>query len=183
MSVTIIVLLVIAAGVAGLLVYASTQPDDFRVERSVAINAPQSAIFPHLDGQKAFNVWNPFIEADPAVKLDYNGPSRGVGSNCAWEGNSKVGKGEVEIVEIVSPERVCLRLRMVKPMACDNKVEFTLTPLGAATRVTWAMSGAQPFMGKLMSLFIDCDKMLGRQFDKGLAKLKTMAETLTSVRP
>ena len=162
--------------VVALLAYAATKPDRFAIERSARIAAPPERIFPLIANLKAMNTWNPFVEPDPAVQISYSGPESGRGAAHTWSGNSKVGEGRIEITDAQAPSRVDLRLQMVKPMKADNAVAFTLAPNGGGTDVTWAMSGQQPLMGKLMTIFINCDRMVGGQFEKGLANLKSIAE-------
>jgi uncharacterized protein YndB with AHSA1/START domain len=162
--------------VAALLVYASTRPDTFAMSRSTTINAPPDKIFPLIDSLRGFNQWNPFLAPDPAAKLDYFGPEHGVGAGHRWSGNREVGAGSVEITESTPTSNIVMKLHMLKPMEALNRVEFTLRPKGNGTAVTWTMQGRQPFIGKVMTLFIDCDKMVGKQFDKGLASLKALAE-------
>jgi uncharacterized protein YndB with AHSA1/START domain len=166
----------LAVIIIALLVYAASWPDTFRVHRSTAINAPAERIFPLIANLKSMNTWNPFVEPDPAIKISYSGPESGKGAAHTWSGNSKVGEGRIEVTEATPSSRVALRLEMVKPMKADNAVEFTLQPNGNGTVVTWAMSGKQPLMAKIMTIFIDCDRMVGSQFEKGLASLKTIAE-------
>jgi hypothetical protein len=162
--------------VAALLAYAATRPDSFRVQRSTGISAPAERIFPLIANLKSMNTWNPFVEPDPTIKLAYSGPDSGKGAANTWSGNSKVGEGRIEVTDASPSSSVTMRLDMHKPMKAHNAVEFTLQPNGSGTTVTWAMSGRQPFIGKLMTVFIDCDKMVGRQFEKGLGKLKAIAE-------
>jgi uncharacterized protein YndB with AHSA1/START domain len=162
--------------VAALLAYAATRPDTFRVQRSAGINAPPERIFPLIANLKSMNTWNPFVDPDPAIKIAYTGPESGKGAAHSWSGNSKVGEGRIEITEAVPSSRVAMQLDMLKPMKAHNAVEFRLQPNGGETTVTWAMSGRQPFIAKLMTIFIDCDRMVGGQFEKGLASLKAIAE-------
>ena len=162
--------------VVALVAYAATRPDAFRVQRSTGINAPAERIFPLIANLKSMNTWNPFVEPDPAIKIAYSGPDSGKGAAHTWSGNSKVGEGRIEITDAAPSSRVTMRLDMLKPMKASNLVEFTLQPTGDSTAVSWAMSGRQPFMAKLMTVFIDCDRMVGSQFEKGLGKLKAIAE-------
>ena len=162
--------------VAALLAYAATGPDTFRVQRSTGINAPAERIFPLIASLRSMNTWNPFLEPDPAIKLAYSGPDSGKGAAHTWSGNSKVGEGRIEITDAARSSRVAMQLDMVKPMKGSSAVEFTLQPNGNTTTVTWTMSGRQSFIVRLMSVFIDCDKMVGPQFEKGLGKLKAIAE-------
>jgi uncharacterized protein YndB with AHSA1/START domain len=166
----------LALVVAGILAYAATRPDTFRVQRSTGINAPPERIFPLIANLRSMNTWNPFVDPDPAIKVAYSGPETGKGAAHTWRGNAKVGEGRIEITEAVPPSRVAMQLDMLKPMKANNAVEFTLQPNGSGTAVTWAMNGRQPFIAKLMTIFIDCDRMVGGQFEKGLASLKAIAE-------
>ena len=170
------IVLALVVGVIGILVYASTRPDAFSIKRSAVIAAPAERIFPLIASLKSMNTWNPFVEPDPNIKIAYSGPDSGKGAAHTWSGNSKVGEGRIEITEATPSSRVALQLDMYKPMKARNAVEFTLQPNGNATLVTWMMSGQQPLMAKVMNLFIDCDRMVGSSFEKGLASLKTIAE-------
>lgn len=174
---TIAIVIVAIAALAGVLIaFAATKPDTFRVERSTDVAAPAERIYPLIADLKAMNTWNPFVKPDPAIRLHYTGPEIGKGASNTWSGNRHVGEGSIEIVDAVAPSRVAMKLNMLKPMSARNDVEFTLQPNGNGTTVTWAMSGAQPLIGKLMNVFINCDRMVGSQFEKGLASLKSIAE-------
>jgi uncharacterized protein YndB with AHSA1/START domain len=175
MTTIAIIAIVIALLVAALLVYAASKPDTFRVQRSAAIAAPPEKIFPHLNDLHAHHAWSPF-EKDPAMKRTHSGAPAGKGAVYEWEGSREVGQGRIAITESMPSSRLVLALDMLKPFKAHNTVEYTLEPKGNATNVTWAMYGSQPFMAKLMSTFIDCDKMVGSQFELGLANLKTIAE-------
>ena len=168
-----IILAVAAIAVVG---YAATKPDTFSVQRSTSIKAPPERIFPLINNLRSMNTWNPFVAPDPAIKLVYSGPDNGKGAAHEWSGNSKVGEGRIEITDVSVPSRITMRLDMLKPMTAHNTVVFTLQPNGDATAVSWSMTGRQPLMAKVMTLFIDCDKMVGGQFEKGLATLKGLVE-------
>jgi len=170
-----VIAIVIAAIIAALLVYVSAKPDTFRIQRSAAIAAPPEKIFPHLNDLRAHLAWSPF-EKDPAVKRTMSPASAGKGAVYEWNGNREVGAGRIAITDSVPSSKVVLSLDMIKPFPANNTVEYTLEPKGNTTAVTWAMSGKQPFMFKLMSTFIDCEKMVGSQFELGLANLKAIAE-------
>jgi uncharacterized protein YndB with AHSA1/START domain len=173
-----ITIVVIAAAVvlAGVLAYAAGKPDTFTVRRSTIIAAPPEQIFPLIDDLRAQSAWSPF-EKDPGMKRTYSGPARGPGAVYAWEGDRRIGAGQIAITDSRPPSKVVLSLQMARPFKADNVVEFTLDRSGPDTRVTWAMRGRQPFMAKLMSLVMNCDKMVGTQFEEGIAKLKTLVET------
>jgi uncharacterized protein YndB with AHSA1/START domain len=174
MIAVVVVLLVV--GVAAVLAYAATRPDAFQVARSVSIKAPPEKIFPLIDDLRAFNKWNPFLKNDPATKLSYSGPDRSKGAAHEWEGNSRVGKGRVEITDSVPSSKIVMKLDMIKPMEGHNRVEFTLEPSGDATTVTWAMSGESAYIAKVIGVVMSMDKMVGGEFEKGLADLKSLAE-------
>jgi hypothetical protein len=167
---------VVAIVLSGIVAYASIRPDTFSVQRSANIDAPAEAIFPLIANLQRLNTWNPFVDPDPAIKITYSGPESGKGAIHTWSGNRNVGEGRIEITDVTAPTRVVMKLDMLKPMQAHNTIEFSLHPNGNATTVTWAISGQLPLIGKVMTLFSDCDKMIGSQFDKGLASLKAIAE-------
>jgi uncharacterized protein YndB with AHSA1/START domain len=169
------ILLVIAVAVAAVLAYAATKPDTFMVRRSASIAAPPEKIFPMIDDLRAQSAWSPF-EKDPNMKRTHSGAPRGKGAVYAWDGNRQVGAGRIAITESVPSSKVVLLLEMSRPFKAHNTVEFTLDRIDAGTTVTWAMQGRQPYMAKVMGLFVDCDKMCGGLFEEGLAKLKALAE-------
>jgi uncharacterized protein YndB with AHSA1/START domain len=166
---------IVALATAGLLTYAATKPDQFRVQRSSTIAAPPERLFALINDVKAFNSWNPYALKDPAIKLRYEGAGSGPGAAYAWESET-AGTGRMEVVEATAPHRVAMRLDFKEPMKATNIVEFTLVPQGNTTQVTWAMSGSMPYLHKLMTTFIDMDKMVGGDFESGLANLKAAAE-------
>jgi hypothetical protein len=169
-----IIAVVIAVAVVAVLVYAATKPDKFGVQRAASIGAPPEKIFPLIDDLHAHTSWSPF-EKDPNMKRTHSGAARGKGAIYEWEGNRQVGAGRLAIIDS-TPSKVTMALDMLKPFEALNVVEFTLEPQGGSTNVTWAMRGRQPYMAKLMSTFINCDKMVGSQFEEGLGKLKVLAE-------
>ena len=161
--------------VAALLVYAATRPDDLRVQRSAGIDAPPERIFPLIEDFHAWAAWSPYDRMDPAMKRSYSGAPKGKGAAYAWEGNSKVGQGHMEITD-AAPSRVALNLDFIKPFEAHNKVVFTLTPKGDATEVNWAMQGPVPYPAKIVHVFMDMDGMVGKDFEAGLANLKAITE-------
>ena len=174
-------ILKIAAGilvllVAGVLAFAATRPDSFSVRRAASIQAPPEKIFPLINDFSRWSAWSPYEKKDPAMKRSFSGPAAGAGAVYAWEGNGDVGQGRMEIAEVVAPSRVTLKLDFVKPFEVHNKVDFTLEPRGGATEVTWAMDGPMPFISKVVTLFVDMDRMVGGDFEAGLANLKAIAE-------
>jgi uncharacterized protein YndB with AHSA1/START domain len=168
-------ILAVVVLIAAVLVYAATKPDTFEVRRATTIKAPPEKIFPLINDLHAQSSWSPF-EKDPDMKKTHSGATQGVGAVYAWEGNRQVGSGRIAITESSPPSKVKLALDMLKPFKANNIVEFTLQPKEGSTDVTWAMQGRQPYMAKLVGTFINCDKMVGSQFEEGLAKLKVIAE-------
>jgi hypothetical protein len=171
------ILIGIASLIAILLIVVATRPANFRVERSATLSAPRMALFENVNDHHKFAVWNPFLKLDPNVRNTYSGPDAGVGAVCSWDGNKGVGAGSCTITESKPGELVRCRMDWRRPMEGTATVDFTFKPEGDKTVVTWAMYGKNNFMGKLVSLFMDCDKMCGPQFEKGLAALGTVAMT------
>ena len=167
---------VIVCGIAVVMVLAAMKPDQFRVQRSVAIKAPPEKIFPLINDFKAWTAWSPYEAKDPAMKRTYGAATGGKGATYAWEGNGNVGAGNMLITDAPAPSKVALDLNMTSPMEAHNKVEFMLTPAGDSTTVTWSMHGNTPYFGKIIHVFMDMDKMVGGDFAAGLAKLKAVAE-------
>jgi uncharacterized protein YndB with AHSA1/START domain len=166
-----------AAGVAAvLLVVAALRPDSFRVQRTASIKAPPEKFFPLISDLRAVNTWNPYERKDPHMKRSYHGAASGKGAAYAFEGNKDVGKGAIEITDAAAPSRVAMALRMREPFEADNRVEFTLSPRGDGTEVTWALQGPVPYAARLVHLFLDMDSMIGRDFEAGLVNLKAIAE-------
>ncbi len=174
-----VVVIAVALVVAGTLAYAASKPDSFTVSRSAVIAAPAEKIFPLIDDLRAQSSWSPF-EKDPNMKRNYGGAPRGKGAFYEWDGNRQVGAGRIAILDSVAPARITLLLEMIRPFKARNTVEFALDPGSAGIEVTWSMHGRQPFMAKLMGLFMNGDKMVGSQFEQGLAKLKVLAESAPS---
>ena len=161
--------------IGGLLAFAATRPNHFRLERSTVIAAPPETIRPLIADFRAWRDWSPWEGKDPAMKRTLSGAEAGVGAVYGWEGNGQVGTGRMEIVDD-APRRVAIKLDFLKPFEAHNLAEFTLAPEAAGTRVTWAMSGPQPFVAKLMSLVFSMERMVGPDFEAGLANLKRRAE-------
>ncbi len=167
---------VIVAAIVVILAVAATRPDTFEVQRAAVIQAPPEKIFPLIEDFHAWAGWSPWEKKDPAMKRSFSGPAMGKGAVYAWEGNSEVGQGSMEIVEDSPPSKLVLKLDFVKPFEGHNVVTFTLAPQGETTNVTWTMEGASPFFAKVIGLFCDMDSMIGKEFETGLAALKTLAE-------
>jgi len=168
--------LLAGVAIAALLLYAATRPDTFSVRRTASIKAPAEKIHPLINDLRRFNTWNPYDKKDPNIKGSYRGPLSGPGAGYDFEGNKDVGKGSIQIVDSASPTKVTMKLDMLEPFEGHNVVEFTLAPRGDATEVTWAMHGPSPFIGKVMGVIFDMDRMIGRDFEAGLANLRAVAE-------
>jgi len=170
---------VVVVAVAGVLIFAATKPDVFRVTRSAAIKAPPEKIQAQLSDFRGWQAWSPWEKLDPAMKRNFSGAEKGKGATYAWQGNGNVGEGRMEITES-TPQKVAMDLDFVKPFEAHNKVTFTLAPVagtaGDSTEVTWSMVGPVPYVAKIVHVFIDMDRMVGGQFESGLANLKTVAE-------
>ena len=170
------ILLGLVAIIAIILVVTAFQPGEFSVKRSLAIAAPAQALFDQVNDHRKFVVWNPWLKLDPNAKNTFSGPVSGVGSVCSWEGNSDVGVGSATIIESKPGELVRQRMDWKKPMEGTSTVDFTFKPEGGKTLVTWHIYGANNYMSKVMCLFMSMDKMIGGQFEIGLASLAAIAE-------
>ena len=171
----VIIVVVVLVVIAAVLIYASTKPDSFRVQRSASIKAPPEKIFPLLGDLKAWTGWSPYEKKDPAMKRTYSGAPMGKGAVYEWDGNNDVGQGRMEILD-ASPSQIRIKLDFIKPFEGHNVGVFRMTPAGNGTTVTWSMDGPTPFIGKLMGVFINMDKMIGTDFEAGLVNLKTLTE-------
>ncbi len=170
-----IAVLAILVVVAGVLIYASTKPDTFRVERTVSIKASPDKIFPLIVDLKSWTAWSPYEKKDPELKRSFGPITSGKGATYSWDGNKNVGQGSMEILD-ASPGKVVIKLDFVKPFEAHNTAEFIVQPKGDSSSLTWAIYGPSPIISKVMGLFIDMDTMIGKDFEAGLADLKALAE-------
>ncbi|MDU4255021.1 SRPBCC family protein [Pseudomonas sp.] len=168
--------LVMALAVAVVLVLAANRPGTFRVERTARIQAPPEKVQGYIEDFHLWAQWSPFEKLDPQMQRSFSGTEKGRGAVYAWEGNGKAGAGRMEILEIDPGSRVTIALDFRKPFKASNTAEFTLVPRDGGTEVTWAMFGPVPFVAKIMHLFFDVDRMVGKDFEAGLANLKALAE-------
>jgi uncharacterized protein YndB with AHSA1/START domain len=171
-----IVILVVFALVAGVLIAAAMRPSEFSVQRSVSIQAPADKIFAMVNDFHQWPAWSPWEHLDPTMKRTLGGAASGPGAIYAWDGSSKVGAGRMEIKEATAPSRIGIQLDFIRPFEGHNVTDFTFTPRGDSTEVTWLMHGPSPFISKLMGLFVNMDTMIGKDFEAGLANLKAAAE-------
>jgi hypothetical protein len=170
------ILIVLAILIVVLLIIVARRPSDFRVERSIVVAVPPAAAFAQVNDFHKWEAWNPWAKIDPAMQETYGGAPSGLGASYSWTGNSKVGTGRMTLTESRPVELIRIKLEFLKPFAATNTAEFTFKPNGNQTIVTWSMFGKSNFICKLMGLFVSMDKMCGRQFEKGLADLKSATE-------
>ena len=166
-----------------LLIVVAFQPAHFVVTRSATMQAPPERVFAQVNDFRAWNAWSPWTKIDPNCKYTFSDPASGKGATYAWEGNGDVGSGNMTITDSQPGEHVDIRLEFVKPFAsvCPTLITFKPESGGAATRVTWTMTGEKNFISKAMCLFMSMDKMVGGDFEKGLASMKAIVETPPAV--
>ncbi|MGO4338825.1 SRPBCC family protein [Labrys sp. KB_33_2] len=169
LAILIVVLVVV-------LILAAMRPPSFEVKRSLEIQAPPGRIYLLLADFHQWSRWSPYEKLDPAMQRSFSGAESGKGAVYAWEGNGKAGAGRMEIVEAAPERGIDMKLDFIRPFRANDHAAFTFTPAGDATRVTWSMQGAAPFIARLMGLFINMDQMIGKDFEQGLANLKAAAE-------
>ena len=167
--------LVVVLLIAGVLIFASIKPDDFRVERVIAIKAQPAKIASHVNDFRQWPAWSPWEKLDPAMKRSFSGAPSGKGAVYVWEGSGKVGAGRMEVLE-VAPLKTNIKLDFIKPFEGHNTAEFQYNPQGDSTQVVWSMYGPSPFISKVMGVFFSMDSMIGKDFEAGLANLKAVAE-------
>ncbi len=176
MSIVSYVFIALGLALLALLGYAASRPDEFRVERRLRVAAPAATLWPLVSELRPFSRWNPYERKDPLMKGAYSGAERGVGSRYDWD-SQVVGAGSLEIVDQQPGQAVRLKLDFIKPFEAHNMAEFALQPLAdGATEVRWRMQGKASFLSKLMGVFIDMDRMVGRDFEAGLQNLRELAE-------
>ena len=172
----VIIAVILAIAIAAVLILAATKPTTLRVQRSVSINAPPERIFSLISDFHQWVTWSPYEQKDPAMKRTYSGTERGRGAVYAWDGDKNVGSGRMEILDVSAPSKIVIKLDFFKPFEGHNTAEFTMLPQGDVTNLTWTMHGPAVFMTKVMQLFINLDHMIGKDFEVGLANLKTITE-------
>jgi Polyketide cyclase / dehydrase and lipid transport len=171
-----IIAVVLAVAIAIVLILAATKPARFSVQRATTVKAPPDAIFPLINDFHQWGSWSPYENKDPAMKRSYSGTAAGKGAVYAWDGNKNVGSGRMEILDTAVPTKILINLDFFTPFEGHNTAEFTMLPQGDATNLTWLMHGPAPFMSKLMQVFMNIDKMIGKDFEVGLANLKRLTE-------
>ena len=169
------ILIGVAVVIALLAIFIATRPATFSVSRSATMAATRSAVFNQVNDFHKWEAWSPWAKIDPDCKNSFEGPTSGKGTKFAWDGNKEVGAGNMEIIESAPNDHIKIRLEFTRPFANVNDTLFTFKPIGDKTNVVWTMSGKNNFIGKAFSLVMDCDKMVGPQFEKGLASMETVA--------
>ncbi|MFN8391679.1 MAG: SRPBCC family protein [Bdellovibrionota bacterium] len=166
--------------VAIFLAVAAMQPEDFRVTRSKRVAGHPEVVFAHVNDLRQWDAWSPWAKLDPNAKSSFEGPSAGVGAAMTWDGNGEVGAGKMTITESSPAQLVRLRLDFEKPFRATNQAELTFAPEGSETLVTWTMTGKNNLIGKAISLVMNCDKMIGGYFEKGLSNLDAVVRAEAS---
>lgn len=169
------IFIVVILAIVALLAYAATRPNSFRLERQTVIKAPPEKVFANLVDFNKWGAWSPWEKLDPQMKRSHSGAASGKGASYAWAGD-KVGAGRMEILDATPSSSVKIKLDFTKPFEAHNRVDFTLVPQGDSTQVTWAMYGPMAFINKLFGVFMSMDKMVGKDFEAGLADLKAVSE-------
>lgn len=164
---------------------AALKPEDYLIQRDIIITAKPETIFQFLVSSKNADSWMPWSETDPQVKITYSGPEEGVGSTSSWESPGAMGTGKAEIITVIPNQIVQTKITYTKPMVMTQDSEFILSPLGEGIQMTWTVRGKQPFFARLICTltFMNMDKYVGGMFEKGLSKLKTLAESKESAAP
>ena len=180
-TIAVIIAVVLVVAIAAVLIFAAAKPDSFRIQRATVIQAPPDRIYPLITDLRGWNAWSPYEKKDPAMKRSFSGAASGTGAAYEWDGDRNVGKGRMEIIEATPPSRVVIKLDFLAPFEGHNTAEFTMDAAGGptnldSTNVTWAMYGPRPFMAKVMGVFFNMDRMIGTDFEAGLANLKSVAE-------
>lgn len=158
-------------------IVAATRPSEFRISRETLINAPAETVFAQVNDFHAWSQWSPWEKMDPGMKRTYEGPATGLGARYSWEGNQQVGSGRMTIIESTPPHSVRIQLEFLQPFAATNEAQFQLNePAPRQTTVAWVMTGHLTLVPKIFHLFMDMDKLVGADFEKGLAQLKAIAE-------
>ncbi len=171
------IIMIFIAIIAGLFVYAGFQPATYTISRSVHINATVDKVFPYLNNPSLSDDWAPWKAEDPQMTIKHEGPSEGVDAKSVWQSPGKMGHGSATIVAVQPMQKVDIKIQYTKPMVMEQDSEYIIEPATEnSVNVTWKVHGTQNIMARVISLFMDMDKMVGGMFEKGLANLKTVAE-------
>ena len=175
-KILLLAVVVIVVGIAIFAVVVAMQPSHYQVQRSATINAPAAVVFNQVNDFHKWDAWSPWAKLDPNMKTTHEGSPAGTGAVYSWTGNSDVGEGKMTITDSKPGELIKIKLEFIKPFAATSDTVFNFKPQGNQTAVTWTMDGENNFVGKAMCLFMNMDKMVGGDFEKGLAQMKTIAE-------
>jgi uncharacterized protein YndB with AHSA1/START domain len=175
-EVIVIIAVILAIAIAVVLILAATKPSTLRVQRSVSIKASAETIYPLINDFRQWRSWSPYENKDPAMKRTYSGAECGKGAVYGWDGDKNVGSGRMEILEASAPQKIVIKLDFFTPFEGHNTAEFTMLPQGDGTHVTWLMHGPARFLTRLIQVFMNLDHMIGKDFEAGLANLKTITE-------
>ena len=177
LKIFVVTLAVVVLLVGAMALYVTTRPAEFRISRTISIAAPAATVFPYVNDFHKMAAWSPWEKVDPGMNRTYEGPETGVGSIYAWDGNDQVGAGRMTILESRPNELVKSRLENIRPFQSISETSFVFTPGAKGTRVEWALDGHRNFIEKLFCIFMNTDKVVGPEFEKGLAQLKDVIET------
>jgi Polyketide cyclase / dehydrase and lipid transport len=170
------ILLALAVLVVVAAVVIALQPSHFRIARTLTMRAPAPVVFAQVNDFHNWRAWSPFAQVDPAMQESYAGAAAGMGAVYTWSGDKRAGEGRMTLTDSLSPERIRIRLEFVRPMTATNTAEFTFQPQGDGTAVTWSMEGDRNFLFKAVGLFMNMDKIVGGEFEKGLQQMKSIVE-------
>lgn len=179
MAIAAAIIGVVVVLVGGLLAFAASKPSGFHYERSAQVDSPPEAVFPIINDLHNWDRWSPWEKRDPKMKKTHSGAESGPGAVYEWEGNGQVGAGRMTVMKVDPPRLVNMKLEFFKPFVGTNDVNFHVVPSGTGSKVTWAMDGKSAFPVKVMSIFMDMDKMIGRDFEEGLSNLNAVASGRT----
>jgi uncharacterized protein YndB with AHSA1/START domain len=171
----VVVLFILAA--AGFCIAVTMQPEDFKITRSATFAAPPDKVFSQVNDFHNWDAWSPWAKIDPSMKATYAGAASGVGAKYAWTGTGEAGEGQMTITASHPNEHIAIALEFIKPFAANNEIEFMFKPDGEKTNVTWTMTGKRNFVMKAFCMFVDMDKLVGGDFEKGLAQMKPVVES------
>ncbi len=170
------IVLAIVVVLAALLGFIASRPGTYHVERSITVQAAPQVVFDKVNNLKSFATWSPWENLDPGMKKEYSGPEMGTGASYFWSGNDKVGEGRMTISESEPTSKVGFKLEFLKPFKSESRADLVFVPEGPGTKVTWSMDGTNNFISKAFTLFMNMDKMIGADFEKGLGQLKVVSE-------
>jgi len=173
-----LIFIAVAAIIVLFIIVVAARPSDFRYTRAGRIAAPVDVVFANVNDFHKWEAWSPWAKMDPNCKNTFSGPESGPGAIMAWSGNNKVGEGRMTILDTRPGEVIHIKLEFFRPFKATNTAEFTFKPEGGQTQVTWSMFGKSNFMSKAFGLFVDCEKMIGRDFEKGLANLNSASQAM-----